>query len=38
VHELSDSVRGWSLTAIFAFTMQALCFALHVTPFVYIQY
>jgi alginate O-acetyltransferase complex protein AlgI len=38
VHELSDSVRGWTLAAGFAFTVQALFFAPHVTPFVYFQF
>jgi alginate O-acetyltransferase complex protein AlgI len=38
VHELSDSGREWTLTASFAFAMQALFFAPHVAPFVYIQF
>ena len=37
VHELSERARGWALTAGFAFTMQALFFAPHVTPFLYFQ-
>jgi D-alanyl-lipoteichoic acid acyltransferase DltB (MBOAT superfamily) len=38
VHELSERARGWALTAGFAFTMQALFFAPHVTPFLYFQF
>ena len=30
--------RGWALTAGFAFTVQALFFAPHVTPFLYFQF
>ena len=38
VHELSERARGWALTGGFAFTMQALFFAPHVTPFLYFQF
>jgi alginate O-acetyltransferase complex protein AlgI len=38
VHELSERARGWTLTAGFAFTVQALFFAPHVTPFLYFQF
>ena len=38
VHELSDRARGWALTGGFAFTVQALFFAPHVTPFLYFQF
>jgi alginate O-acetyltransferase complex protein AlgI len=38
VHELSERARGWALTSGFAFTVQALFFAPHVTPFLYFQF
>ena len=38
VHELSQRTRGWALTSGFAFTVQALFFAPHVTPFLYFQF
>jgi alginate O-acetyltransferase complex protein AlgI len=38
VHQLSERARGWVLTTSFAFTMQALFFAPHVTPFLYFQF
>ena len=38
VHELSERARGWALTAGFAFTVQALFFAPHVTPFLYFRF
>jgi alginate O-acetyltransferase complex protein AlgI len=38
VHELSARARGWALTSGFAFTVQALFFAPHVTPFLYFQF
>jgi hypothetical protein len=38
VHALSERARGWALTAGFAFTVQALFFAPHVTPFLYFQF
>ena len=38
VYELSERARGWALTAGFAFTVQALFFAPHVTPFLYFQF
>jgi hypothetical protein len=38
VQELSERARGWALTAGFAFTVQALFFAPHVTPFLYFQF
>ncbi len=38
VHELSERARGWLLTGGFAFTVQALFFAPHVTPFLYFQF
>ena len=38
VHELSARARGWALTGSFAFTVQALFFAPHVTPFLYFQF
>jgi hypothetical protein len=38
VHELSEGARAWALTSGFAFTVQALLFAPHVTPFLYFQF
>ncbi|MGP0002999.1 MAG: MBOAT family O-acyltransferase [Acetobacteraceae bacterium] len=38
VHELSARARGWALTSGFAFTVQALFFAPHVTPFLYFRF
>jgi alginate O-acetyltransferase complex protein AlgI len=38
VHELSERARTWALTAGFAFTVQAVFFAPHVTPFLYFQF
>lgn len=38
VHELSERTRGWALTGGFAFTVQALFFAPHVTPFLYFRF
>ena len=38
VHDLSQRTRGWALTSGFAFTVQALFFAPHVTPFLYFQF
>ena len=38
VHELSERARAWALTSGFAFTVQALFFAPHVTPFLYFQF
>jgi hypothetical protein len=38
VHELSERARSWALTAGFAFTVQALFFAPHVTPFLYFRF
>ena len=38
VHELSERSRGWALTGGFAFTVQALFFAPHATPFLYFQF
>jgi alginate O-acetyltransferase complex protein AlgI len=38
VHELSGRARSWALTGGFAFTVQALFFAPHVTPFLYFQF
>jgi alginate O-acetyltransferase complex protein AlgI len=38
VHALSERARGWALTTSFAFTVQALFFAPHVTPFLYFQF
>jgi D-alanyl-lipoteichoic acid acyltransferase DltB (MBOAT superfamily) len=38
VHELSERARSWALTGGFAFTVQALFFAPHVTPFLYFQF
>ena len=38
VHELSERARGWTLAGGFAFTVQALFFAPHVTPFLYFQF
>jgi alginate O-acetyltransferase complex protein AlgI len=38
IHELSERARGWALTGGFAFTVQALFFAPHVTPFLYFQF
>ena len=37
-HELSERARAWAVTAGFAFTVQALFFAPHVTPFLYFQF
>jgi len=38
VQELSERARSWVITAGFAFTVQALFFAPHVTPFLYFQF
>jgi len=38
VHELQPRMRGATLTAGFAFTIQALFFAPHVAPFLYFQF
>jgi hypothetical protein len=38
VHELSERARRVALTGGFAFTVQALFFAPHVTPFLYFQF
>ncbi|HSU05057.1 MAG TPA: MBOAT family O-acyltransferase [Acetobacteraceae bacterium] len=38
VHQLSDRMRGWALTAGFAFTVQALFFAPSATPFLYFRF
>ncbi len=40
VHELSERARAWALTTSFAFTMQALFFAPHVTrhSFLHLQF
>ena len=38
VQQLTERARAWVLTAGFAFTMQALFFAPHVTPFLYFQF
>jgi alginate O-acetyltransferase complex protein AlgI len=38
VHELSERARGWALTSGFAFTVQALFFAPHMTPFLYFRF
>jgi hypothetical protein len=38
VHDLSQRARAWALTSGFAFTVQALFFAPHVTPFLYFQF
>ena len=38
VHQLSERARGWTLSAGFALTVQALFFAPHVTPFLYFQF
>ena len=38
VRELSERARSWVITAGFAFTVQALFFAPHVTPFLYFQF
>jgi D-alanyl-lipoteichoic acid acyltransferase DltB (MBOAT superfamily) len=38
VHELSQRARGWTLTASFAFTVQAMFFAPNATPFLYFQF
>ncbi len=38
VDQLSERARGWALTSGFAFTVQALFFAPHVTPFLYFQF
>jgi D-alanyl-lipoteichoic acid acyltransferase DltB (MBOAT superfamily) len=38
VHDLSERARKWALTGGFAFTVQALFFAPHVTPFLYFQF
>jgi alginate O-acetyltransferase complex protein AlgI len=38
VHELQPRMRGVTLTAGFAFTIQALFFAPHVAPFLYFQF
>ena len=38
VHELTERARAWVLTGGFAFTVQALFFAPHVTPFLYFRF
>jgi alginate O-acetyltransferase complex protein AlgI len=38
VHELSERMRGWALTAGFAFTVQALFFAPYAAPFLYFRF
>jgi len=38
LHELSQRARGWTLTAGFALTVQALFFAPNATPFLYFQF
>jgi len=38
LHTWSERARGWALTAGFAFTVQALFFAPHVSPFLYFQF
>lgn len=38
VHELSERARSWALAGGFAFTVQALFFAPHITPFLYFQF
>jgi alginate O-acetyltransferase complex protein AlgI len=38
VHDLTERARAWALTGGFAFTVQALFFAPHVTPFLYFQF
>ncbi|MBN8925518.1 MAG: acyltransferase [Rhodospirillales bacterium 69-11] len=38
VHAMSERMRGWSLTAGFALSVQALFFAPHVAPFLYFQF
>ena len=38
VHEWTERRRAWALTSGFAFTLQALFFAPHVTPFLYFQF
>ena len=38
VQVLSDSARRWAVVASFAFSVQALFFAPHVTPFLYFRF
>jgi len=38
VHRLSARMQGWSLTAGFAFTVQALFYAPSVSPFLYFRF
>jgi alginate O-acetyltransferase complex protein AlgI len=38
IHELSDNARGWAMTTGFAFSVEALFFSPHVTPFLYFQF
>ena len=38
VHEFTARARAWALTGGFAFTVQALLFAPHVTPFLYFRF
>lgn len=38
VQRLSHTARHWALTASFAFSVQALFFAPHVTPFLYFRF
>jgi D-alanyl-lipoteichoic acid acyltransferase DltB (MBOAT superfamily) len=38
IHRMSQTTRHWTLTAGFAFSVQALFFAPHVAPFLYFQF
>jgi alginate O-acetyltransferase complex protein AlgI len=38
VHRMTDRARQWTLTGSFALSVQALCFAPHVAPFLYFQF
>ncbi len=38
IHRMSAAARQWTLTGSFALSVQALCFAPHVAPFLYFQF
>ena len=38
VHRMTERARHWTLTASFAFSVQALIFAPHVAPFLYFRF
>jgi hypothetical protein len=38
VHQMTETARRWALTASFALSVQAVCFAPHIAPFLYFQF